>query len=90
MIKEEQIEVGLVVLVKSGNLPKTTSGKIQRWAAKYKLEDGGMNVIIQMTYDNHAQNLTLLDAIIHGNEEEEKRTRISVGEEDHLSLRSSL
>ena len=35
--EEEKIELGLVVLVKSGSVPKTTSGKIQRWAAKNKL-----------------------------------------------------
>ncbi|CAA2955054.1 long-chain-fatty-acid--AMP ligase 29-like [Olea europaea subsp. europaea] len=103
VIKEEQIEVGLVVLVKSGNLPKTTSGKIKRWAAKYKLKEGGMNVIMQMKFDNNAQNVTSFDAIIRGNEEEEKGTKISMGEKadqgfihasvnasNHLSLRSSL
>ncbi|KAK4341714.1 hypothetical protein RND71_040215 [Anisodus tanguticus] len=33
-MKEEGVGIGLVVLVKVGNVPKTTSGKIQRWLAK--------------------------------------------------------
>ncbi|KAL2520946.1 putative fatty-acid--CoA ligase fadD25 [Forsythia ovata] len=85
VIKEEQIQVGLVVLVESGNLPKTTSGKIQRWAAKFKLKEGGMNLIMQMKFDNNAKNLTLCDATIHAKEEkieeEEKGMKISMGEE---------
>ncbi|KAG9449659.1 hypothetical protein H6P81_009624 [Aristolochia fimbriata] len=35
----------LVILVRSGSLPKTTSGKMQRWAAKAKLMRGEMSVV---------------------------------------------
>ncbi|KAF9619503.1 hypothetical protein IFM89_007251 [Coptis chinensis] len=45
---EEKIEVGLVVLVKSASVPKTTSGKIQRWAAKDKLLRGEIQVLGQI------------------------------------------
>ncbi|XP_062100644.1 uncharacterized protein LOC133806571 [Humulus lupulus] len=46
----EGIEVGLVVLVKSGCVPKTTSGKVQRWATKQKLIGGGMSVVMEMSF----------------------------------------
>ncbi|KAL8135604.1 hypothetical protein AgCh_010293 [Apium graveolens] len=53
--KEEKVEVGMVVLVKSGNVPKTTSGKIQRWLAKDKLLGGRMNVVLQTKYKDNDQ-----------------------------------
>ncbi|XP_074365161.1 uncharacterized protein LOC141706246 [Apium graveolens] len=57
--KEENVEVGMVVIVKSGNVPKTTSGKIQRWLAKDKLLGGKMNVVLQMTFkDNESEGNT--------------------------------
>lgn len=46
--KEEGIEVRLVVLVKSGNIPKTTLGKIQRWAATDKFLSVKMGIVMQM------------------------------------------
>lgn len=45
VLEEEKIELASVVLVKNGNVPKTTSGKIQRWAAKEKLVGGKMSVV---------------------------------------------
>ncbi|PSR99674.1 Long-chain-fatty-acid--AMP ligase [Actinidia chinensis var. chinensis] len=51
VMKGEKIDVGVVVLVKSGSVPKTTSGKIQRWAAMDKLLEGKMSVIMQMQFD---------------------------------------
>ncbi|KAL5558035.1 hypothetical protein UlMin_034246 [Ulmus minor] len=47
---DEGVEVGLVVLVKSGCVPKTTSGKIQRLAAKEKLVGGQMSVVMEMPF----------------------------------------
>lgn len=51
--RDTGIRVGLVVLVKSGSVPKTTSGKIQRWAAKEKLFRGQMKVVIEMRFGDH-------------------------------------
>jgi acyl-CoA synthetase (AMP-forming)/AMP-acid ligase II len=48
--EEEKIELGLVVLVKSGSVPKTTSGKIQRWAAKNKLIGGKTSVVMEVRF----------------------------------------
>ncbi|XP_050366449.1 uncharacterized protein LOC126784941 [Argentina anserina] len=53
VIKEEGVEVGVVVLVKSGSVPKTTSGKIQRWAAKDRLVGGKMSVLMEMGFGVH-------------------------------------
>ena len=52
-MKDEKVEIGMVVLVKSGNVPKTTSGKIQRWLAKDKLLGGGMNVVMQTKFKDN-------------------------------------
>ncbi|XAR64128.1 hypothetical protein NMG60_11024355 [Bertholletia excelsa] len=49
--REENINISVVILVKSERVPKTTSGKIQRWAAKSKLLEGGMNVVMTMQFD---------------------------------------
>ncbi|OAY50718.1 long-chain-fatty-acid--AMP ligase FadD26 [Manihot esculenta] len=56
VMDEERVEIGLIVLVKSGNLPKTTSGKIQRWATKEKLVGGKMSIIMEMLFDNNNNN----------------------------------
>ncbi|XP_019174209.1 PREDICTED: uncharacterized protein LOC109169769 [Ipomoea nil] len=53
MNKENDLNVGIVVLVKSGSVPKTTSGKVQRWLAKHKLEKGIMAVIAQVNFHDH-------------------------------------
>ena len=62
--EEEKIELGLVVLVKSGSVPKTTSGKIQRWAAKNKLVGGKMSVVMEVRF-GHFSNF--LSERVHGN-----------------------
>ncbi|KAM7256188.1 hypothetical protein ACFE04_011929 [Oxalis oulophora] len=53
VMEEEKVEVGVVFLVTSGDVPKTTSGKIQRWLAKDKLIEGKMNVVIEMRLDEN-------------------------------------
>ncbi|KAI3767170.1 hypothetical protein L2E82_17257 [Cichorium intybus] len=50
VMMEEGIQVGLVALVKSGSIPKTTSGKIQRWLAKDRFVRGEMEVVMEMKY----------------------------------------
>ncbi|KAJ7966760.1 AMP-dependent synthetase/ligase [Quillaja saponaria] len=52
VLKDRNIEIGLVVLVKSGSVPKTTSGKLQRWAAGEKLIAGKMRVVMDMQFGN--------------------------------------
>ena len=64
VLKEEKVEIGLMVLVKSGSVPKTTSGKIQRWAAKDILIRGKMSVVMEMQFeDNNARFLPSYEAI---------------------------
>ncbi|KAK9947068.1 hypothetical protein M0R45_012505 [Rubus argutus] len=53
VVKEEGVEVGVVVLVKCGSVPKTTSGKIQRWEARDKLVGGKMSVLMEMAFGVH-------------------------------------
>ncbi|XP_040998003.1 long-chain-fatty-acid--AMP ligase FadD26-like [Juglans microcarpa x Juglans regia] len=50
VLEEEKVELGYVVLVRSGSLPKTTSGKIQRWAAKDKLMEAKMSIVMDIRY----------------------------------------
>lgn len=50
--KEEMVEVGLVALVKSESVPKTTSGKVRRWAAKERFMAGKMTVMVDVAFGN--------------------------------------
>jgi len=50
VLKKEGVDVGWVVLVKSECIPKTTSGKLQRWAAKEKLLEGKMKILMEMRF----------------------------------------
>lgn len=82
VMKDEGVEVGLVVLVKSGCVPKTTSGKIQRWAAKEKLISGGMIVVMEMPFGDLRRN-----KISSGGKGEGKEmVRESIWEESILSF----
>ncbi|KAJ8772569.1 hypothetical protein K2173_027746 [Erythroxylum novogranatense] len=56
--REEQVEIGLFVLVKCGSLSKTTSGKIQRWVAKHNLVQGKMKVVTEMRFENDASSFS--------------------------------
>ncbi|MBA0623536.1 hypothetical protein Godav_008994 [Gossypium davidsonii] len=53
VFENEKVDVGMVVLVKSGSVPKTTSGKIQRWAAKQYFLGGKMNALMELKFDNN-------------------------------------
>ncbi|KAL4334532.1 hypothetical protein GQ457_07G026350 [Hibiscus cannabinus] len=53
VFKDERVDIGKVVLVKSGSVPKTTSGKIQRWLAKDNFLGGKMNVLIEIKFQNN-------------------------------------
>lgn len=72
VMKEEKVEVGMVVLVRSGNVPKTTSGKIQRWLAKDKLLGGKMNVILQIKFKDNDQYVIIPNTMLR---EREGKTR---------------
>ncbi|KAL7261923.1 hypothetical protein ACSBR1_000340 [Camellia fascicularis] len=103
VMKETTVGVGLVVLVKSESVPKTTSGKIQRWAAKNRLSEGKMNVIMKMQFDDHDRDATLIGEFEgDGRSEKGRNSRKVVDEEtagmffsvskapSHVSLLSSL
>ncbi|KAK6118854.1 hypothetical protein DH2020_047403 [Rehmannia glutinosa] len=105
VLNDEKVEVGEVILVKSGSVPKTTSGKIQRWAAKYKLETKEMNVVMKMEFGdiNGCRSTLFKDHITHEKNGKEGKKKIEVNAEKrqgifvatantrtHLSLLSSL
>ncbi|KAK9270424.1 hypothetical protein L1049_026003 [Liquidambar formosana] len=88
VMKEVKVEVGLVVLVESGSVPKTTSGKIQRWAARDKLMGGKMNVVMDM---NHGSFSSPLGTMVHaskgkGGRKGDEGRRVIVEEEMGLSF----
>nr|XP_043616308.1 long-chain-fatty-acid--AMP ligase FadD26-like [Erigeron canadensis] len=53
VLKEEGVQVDTVVLVKNGSIPKTTSGKIQRWLAKDRFTWGKMDVMMEMKFNKN-------------------------------------
>lgn len=73
VFKKERVEVGWVVLVKSECVPKTTSGKLQRWAAKQKLLAGKMNILMEMRFGKDARRT-------------QEVRQVSQEENDHLLL----
>ncbi|KAJ0985871.1 hypothetical protein J5N97_004227 [Dioscorea zingiberensis] len=48
--KEEEVRVGLVALVSSGSVAKTTSGKLRRWLVKDDLLRGRLKVVCMEEY----------------------------------------
>ncbi|KAG8377800.1 hypothetical protein BUALT_Bualt08G0071300 [Buddleja alternifolia] len=98
VLDEEKIEIGLVVLVKSGSVPKTTSGKIQRWAAKGKLERGEMNVVMKLEFGHYGCNSMMFGTkeIRHGKKGKDSTKEIegvflaTTNTRNHLPLLSSL
>ncbi|KAJ8540985.1 hypothetical protein K7X08_001801 [Anisodus acutangulus] len=84
IMKEEGVGIGLVVLVKVGSVPKTTSGKIQRWLAKYKFVKSQMNIIMQMKFDNNGNVQSTVQKVmqISGKKETEKVKKVLVVEEE--------
>ncbi|XP_049391809.1 uncharacterized protein LOC125856335 [Solanum stenotomum] len=98
IMKEEGVGIGLVVLVKIGNVPKTTSGKIQRWLAKYKFMKSQMNIIMQMKFDNNGNIQSTMQKMMQiGKKEAKKGKEVLVVEEEGVffaptnrTLKSSL
>lgn len=75
---KENVELGWVVLVKCGSLPKTTSGKIQRWAVKNKLVEGGFKVVMKMEFETNGNSSLLFKRITRENlgEKEGKEKKV--------------
>ncbi|PUZ64638.1 hypothetical protein GQ55_3G158300 [Panicum hallii var. hallii] len=65
--REEGVRVGLVVLVDGGQVPKTTSGKLRRGAARQMLLAGKLRVVFEARYDDGDGSV----AGVRGNEGEE-------------------
>ncbi|MCD7458279.1 hypothetical protein HAX54_037779 [Datura stramonium] len=83
VMKEEGVGIGLAVLVKIGSVPKTTSGKIQRWLAKYKFVKSQMNIIMQMKFDNNGNVQSTMQKVMQiGKREYKKGKKVLVGEEE--------
>ncbi|OMO75112.1 AMP-dependent synthetase/ligase [Corchorus olitorius] len=83
VLNKEKVEIGMVVLVSCASVPKTTSGKIQRWAAKDNLLGGKMNVLMEMKFDNyHWGLLPSPGAMIHASNyrDGQRRARLREGE----------
>ncbi|CAK7346360.1 unnamed protein product [Dovyalis caffra] len=90
VLKEEKVEIGLMVLVKSGSVPKTTSGKIQRWAAKDMLIRGNVSRVMEMQFGDNNGRLFLSSSEVIGKANKEKgQGRIRVvakGKDQEISL----
>lgn len=84
VMQEEGVGIGLVVLVKFGNVPKTTSGKIQRWLAKYKFVKSQMNIIMQIKFDNNGNSVqSIMQKVMKiGKKESKKGKKVLVEEEE--------
>ncbi|CAN4122858.1 unnamed protein product [Withania somnifera] len=98
IMKEEGVGIGLVVLVKVGSVPKTTSGKIQRWLAKFKFVKSQMNIIMQMKFDNNGNVQSTVQKVMqNGKKESIKEKKVLVVDEEGIffaptsrTLKSSL
>ncbi|KAL3514651.1 hypothetical protein ACH5RR_027368 [Cinchona calisaya] len=91
ILEKENVVVGLIVLVESGRLLRTTSGKIRRLLAKDSLLRAKMSTIMQMDFKDEDCDLT-----INNNAREEKggldkiKGRNEVLDEDKLGIMISL
>lgn len=94
VMEEDNVAVGLIVLVESGSVPKTTSGKIQRWLAKDNLLRAKMNTIMQMNFKDDACDLAISKMINHASEDKGGTNKIKgtseVVAEDKLGITLSL
>lgn len=83
VLKHENVGIGLVVLVRSGSIPKTTSGKLQRWAAKEMLTSGEMQVVSKTWFMDGEMSLSSSSS---GNEMGEKGGEMGHFNDDHHHL----
>ena len=75
VLREEGVRVGLVVLVDGGQMPKTTSGKLRRGAAREMLLTGKLRVVFQARYDDGDGSV----AGVRGNEGEDMAEASAAG-----------
>ncbi|KAG2617294.1 hypothetical protein PVAP13_3NG179801 [Panicum virgatum] len=75
VLREEGVRVGLVVLVDGGQMPKTTSGKLRRGAAREMLLAGKLRVVFQARYDDGDGSV----AGVRGNEGEDMAEASAAG-----------
>lgn len=52
---EHEIPIDVIVLIKQGSLPKTSSGKVQRHACRAGYLDGSLNVVASWSLEEEAQ-----------------------------------
>ncbi|EEF52584.1 long-chain-fatty-acid--AMP ligase FadD26 [Ricinus communis] len=87
VMEEVKVEIRLVVLVKSGNVPKTTSGKIQRWAAKNKLIGGKMSIVTEVLFGKNNGRLSQSsEVLVQENKHMKKEGKEIVDGKQWLSL----
>lgn len=84
-MEKEGVRIGMVVLVKSGSVPKTTSGKIQRWLAKDKLIRGNYmnNIVMQMKCEDYDHDLGILTIANQRKDGRNEGKRTNMADEDH-------
>ncbi|KAI4316822.1 hypothetical protein L6164_024762 [Bauhinia variegata] len=93
ILKEANIEIGSVVLVKSGCVPKTTSGKLQRWAAKEKLSEGKMIILMQMQFGNNIEFFSPFGSVYEHKQnsvDQERRRQVKTEEKGQIIANYSL
>ena len=56
---EYELEIHMVVLIKSGTIPRTSSGKIQRHACRAAFESGQLAVVGTSTLDQRSKRRTV-------------------------------
>ncbi|XP_057793169.1 uncharacterized protein LOC131009778 [Salvia miltiorrhiza] len=90
--EEERVEVGAVVLAERRSVAKTTSGKIQRWAAKYAFERDELKEVVRMKFGDDGCNSTVFGQRKRESEEEREGIHVAAARDNgnRLSLQSSL
>ncbi|KAG6403191.1 hypothetical protein SASPL_135408 [Salvia splendens] len=98
--EEERVEVGVVVLARSRSVPKTTSGKVKRWAAKYAFEMDELKEVVRVIFGEDGCKSTVFgERVCENRVRERSKDRAVVEEEERqgillagnrLSLQSSL
>ncbi|GJM93795.1 hypothetical protein PR202_ga10383 [Eleusine coracana subsp. coracana] len=72
--KEEGVSVGSVVLVESGGLPKTTSGKLRRGSARDKLLAGALPKVFVADYAENNEDVSTSKWLLRDGSKDKCRT----------------
>ncbi|HEX7331329.1 MAG TPA: amino acid adenylation domain-containing protein [Pyrinomonadaceae bacterium] len=73
VLEEHELQLHAVVLLKPGSIPKTSSGKIQRFACREKFVSGEFAPVADWHYQSHAANDRELESV-----EDWLRTEVAV------------